>query len=75
MMLAHGMQTATELREELTVRGVKLSTVAAWRLVTHNPTRLSLPVLAALCDIFRCAPSDLITTSASHGPVRRGQPE
>lgn len=30
------------------------------RLVTGTPERLSLPVLAALCDILDCAPGDLV---------------
>jgi DNA-binding Xre family transcriptional regulator len=61
-MDAHGMTAATDLLPPLAARGVRLSPVAAWRLVTQSPTRLSLPVLAALCDIFDCAPNDLITT-------------
>ncbi len=61
-MAAHEMVAATELLKPLTARGVRLSAVAAWRLVNHNPTRLSLPTLAALCDIFGCSPNDLIVT-------------
>ncbi|MEQ7126522.1 helix-turn-helix transcriptional regulator [Actinopolymorpha sp. B11F2] len=64
LMSAHGMVAATELQPPLAARGIRISAVAAWRLVTHPPTRLSLPVLAALCDIFDCTPADLIQTSA-----------
>jgi DNA-binding Xre family transcriptional regulator len=67
VMSAQGMVAATELQAQLAVRGVRISAVAAWRLVTQPPTRLSLPVLAALCDIFACTPADLIQTSAA-GP-------
>ena len=35
------------------------------RLVTQEPERLSLPILAALCDIFTCTPSDLIEVTAA----------
>ncbi|GGV55077.1 hypothetical protein GCM10010245_87120 [Streptomyces spectabilis] len=41
------------------------------RLVTGTPERLSLPVLAALCDIFDCTPADLTSTRAENAAVRR----
>jgi DNA-binding Xre family transcriptional regulator len=62
VMHAQGMLAATDLLEPLAARGITLSAVAVWRLVRHRPTRLSLPVLAALCDIFDCTPGDLIVT-------------
>jgi hypothetical protein len=38
-----------------------------WRLrVTGTPERLSLAVLAALCDIFTVEPGDLISTDAAN---------
>ena len=42
-----------------------MSREPVYRLVTGVPERLSLPVLAALCDILDCGPGDLIE------PVRR----
>ena len=42
-----------------------------WRLVTQTPERLSLPVLAALCDIFAVTPAQLIATRAENIPARR----
>ena len=42
-----------------------------WRLVTQTPERLSLPVLAALCDIFGVTPAQLIATRAENIPARR----
>ncbi|WP_275040582.1 helix-turn-helix domain-containing protein [Nocardiopsis alkaliphila] len=36
-----------------------------------EPERLSLPVLAALCDIFECTPTDLIATRAENAAPRR----
>lgn len=41
------------------------------RLVTGVPERLSLSVLAALCDIFECSPAELVETSAQNVGVRR----
>lgn len=35
-------------------------------MATQTPERLSLPVLAALCDIFDCTPADLIATKAEN---------
>ena len=51
--------------------GSSLSSVQVWRVVTHTPERLSLPVLAALCDIFGCTPADLIATKADNVAGRR----
>jgi hypothetical protein len=45
--------------------------VQVWRLVTQIPERLSLPVLAALCDIFECTPAELIATRAENVPTRK----
>ncbi|REE58661.1 Cro/C1-type helix-turn-helix DNA-binding protein [Streptomyces sp. 3212.3] len=41
------------------------------RLVTSTPERLSLPVLAALCDIFECTPADLIATKTENAAIRK----
>jgi len=51
---------ATELGPLLEARGISLSTAQLYRLVAKTPERLSLPTLAALCDIFDCTPNDLI---------------
>ncbi|WP_406203256.1 helix-turn-helix domain-containing protein [Streptomyces decoyicus] len=39
-------------------------------MVSGTPERLSLPVLATLCDILDCTPADLIATSAQNLPAR-----
>ncbi|WP_242911546.1 helix-turn-helix domain-containing protein [Actinomadura terrae] len=71
VMATHGMFSATDLAAPLADRGVTLSSVQIWRLVTQSPERLSLPILAALCDIFDCTPSDLIGTRAQNAAPRR----
>lgn len=71
VMAAHGMFSATDLAAPLTERGIELSSVQIWRLVTQSPERLSLPVLAALCDIFECSPAELIATRAENAAPRR----
>jgi DNA-binding Xre family transcriptional regulator len=60
VMAQHGVWKTTDLVPLLAERGIHLSAAQTYRLVTQMPVRLSLPVLAALCDIFGCSPSDLI---------------
>ncbi|MET7356576.1 helix-turn-helix domain-containing protein [Streptomyces mirabilis] len=71
LMAARGMFTVAELMPHLTERGITLSSSQVHRLVSGTPERLSLPVLATLCDILDCTPTDLITTSP---PPRTSQP-
>ena len=65
LMAEKDMYATTQLRPLLAERGVALSREQVYRLVTGVPERLSLPVLAALCDILDCGPGDLIE------PVRK----
>lgn len=62
LMADHDMFNTTDLIPHLVERGVELSSVQVYRLVTQRPERLNLTVLAALCDIFGCTPADLIDT-------------
>ena len=71
VMAEHGMFATTELVPLLSARGICLSPSQVHRLVTGTPERLSLPVLAALCDIFATDPAELITTAASNVGLRR----
>lgn len=64
VMATRGIFTATDLSPLLAERGITLSSVQVWRLVTQIPERLSLPVLAALCDALDVTPADLIATRA-----------
>jgi DNA-binding Xre family transcriptional regulator len=66
VMAAHGLFNASDLVPLLAERGITLSAVQVWRLVTQTPERLSLPVLAALCDIFEVTPAQLIATRAEN---------
>ena len=63
VMAAHGMFTVTELVPLLHDRGIDLSASQVHRLASGTPERLSLPVLAALCE--------LIATRAQDAPVRK----
>ncbi|MFD6064847.1 helix-turn-helix domain-containing protein [Rhodococcus wratislaviensis] len=71
VMAAHGMFTITDLVPLLVDRGINLSVSQVHRLATGTPERLSLPVLAALCDIFHCTPAELIATKAENTAVRK----
>ena len=73
LMAAHGMHNSTELIPRLAERGIQLSRPQVYRVVHQRPERISLQLLAALCDIFglrrrgphhrhrhRCAPQNRI---------------
>jgi DNA-binding Xre family transcriptional regulator len=59
-MAERGLWKTTDLAPLLAERGIHLSAAQIYRLVAHTPERMSLDVLAALCDIFDCEPGDLI---------------
>ena len=67
VMAANGLWQTTQLSPLLAQRGIQLSAAQTYRLVTGKPERLSLRVLAALCDIFNCTPADLISIGAATG--------
>ena len=71
VMAERGMFATTDLVPLLAERGITLSASQVHRLVTGVPERLSLAVLAALCDIFDTTPDALISTTATNAGVRR----
>jgi DNA-binding Xre family transcriptional regulator len=71
VMAASGMFTVTELVPLLHERGIDLSVSQVHRLASGTPERLSLQVLAALCDIFSCTPAELIATRAQDAALRK----
>ncbi len=60
LMATKGMFMTTDLSPHLVERGIDLSREQVYRLVTQQPERLNVYVLAALCDIFDCSPNDLL---------------
>ncbi len=60
LMAARGMYMTSDLVPLLAERGVLLSREQVYRLVTQQPERLNMYVLAALCDLLACSPADLI---------------
>lgn len=59
-MVLENLTHTSDLVPRLAERGVVLSREQVYRLVAHPPRRLSMTVLAALCDILDCTPSDII---------------
>jgi DNA-binding Xre family transcriptional regulator len=68
-MAERGMYSTTDLVPLLAERGVHLSREQVYRLVTAPPQRLSMDVLAALCDILDCTPNDLITVEVVNAQI------
>lgn len=71
VMGGHKMYATTELVPLLAERGVVLSASQVHRLVTSTPERLSLTILAALCDIFGVEPGDLVLIDATNVGIRK----
>lgn len=71
LMAQRGMFQTTELVPLLAERGVVLSREQVFRLVTQPPQRLSMDVLAALCDILDCTPNDLVEITVVNAPLKK----
>jgi len=65
LMARHGLHNSTDLAPLLRERGIDLSPSQVYRVATGRPERVSLKLVAALCDIFSCGPEDLITVTAA----------
>ncbi len=64
LMHERGIHQITTLQRQLEAHGIDLSSSQIHRLVTQDPERLHVEVLAALCEILGCTPSDLIAIRA-----------
>jgi len=62
IMATRGLFATTNLQPLLAERGITLSASQVHRLVTGTPERLSLLMLAALCDLLDVTPNELIET-------------
>ena len=71
LMAAHGMHNSTDLIPRLAERGVQLSRPQVYRIVHQRPERVSLQLIAALCDILGCGVDDLVTVTATDTRKRR----
>jgi len=71
LMARNAMHNTTDLASHLRERDIDLSPSQIYRLVTQRPERLSLQILAALCDIFNCTASDLVAVGAQEQQPQR----
>ncbi|MFF0711004.1 MULTISPECIES: helix-turn-helix domain-containing protein [Gordonia] len=71
LMAAAGMHNSTDLVPLLRERGIDLSASQVYRLVAGQPERVSLQVMAAICDVFACTPGDLVTVTATDARRRK----
>ena len=60
LMAERGMFKTTDLAGPLEERGVFISRSMIYNLVSSTPKRINTDILAALCDILDCSPSDLL---------------
>lgn len=75
LMAARGMHNSTELIPRLVERGIQLSRPQVYRVVTQRPERVSLQLIAALCDILGCGVDDLVTVTATDVRRRKASSE
>jgi DNA-binding Xre family transcriptional regulator len=71
LMADRAMFQTTDLVPLLAERGISLSWEQVFRLVTQPPQRLSMDVLAALCDILDCQPNDLVEVQVVNQSIRK----
>ncbi|MFE5872544.1 helix-turn-helix domain-containing protein [Streptomyces roseifaciens] len=71
LMATHDLFQTTDLVPLLAERGVHLSREQVFRLVTQPPQRLSMDTLAALCDILKCTPNELIEVQVVNAQVSK----
>lgn len=71
LMAARGLHNTTDLIPLLQERDITLSRPQVYRLVNQRPERVSLILIAALCDIFDCESTDLVTTTATDARARK----
>ena len=71
LMESKCIHSTADLVPKLAERGIALSRIQVYRLVAQEPARITLDVLAALCDILQCTPSDLIEVSAAKRVMRK----
>lgn len=60
VMATRGIFLTSDLVPLLAERGVPLTRQYVHKLVTTQPQRINIDLLAALCDILDCRPNDLL---------------
>ncbi len=65
LMAAHGMHNSTDLIPRWPNAASSCRGPQVYRVVHQRPERVSLQLMAALCDIFGCGVEDLVTVTAT----------
>lgn len=65
------IHSVRDLSHALAERGIHLSNMQVYRLTVQQPSRVTMDILAALCDIFSCSPNDIINVEAVNQQVRK----
>lgn len=60
LMAEQGMFKTVDLAKPLKDRGINLSRSMIYNIVSGTPKRINTDLLAALCDILKCSPNDLL---------------
>lgn len=71
VMAARGMFKTSDLAAPLAERGIDISRQMIHKVVTGSPQRVNVDLLAALCDILECTPSDLLELRYEQAPITR----
>lgn len=72
VMADRGLFQTSELVPLLAERGIHVSREHVYRLVTRDPQRINVDILAALCDALSCALDDLMTPVVQEARARTG---
>ena len=73
LMASNQMHNSTDLIPRLHERGITLSRPQVYRLVHQRPERVSLKLIAALCDIFGCGPEVILVRGRTGGVDALGE--
>jgi DNA-binding Xre family transcriptional regulator len=72
VMADRGLFQTSELVPLLADRGIHVSREHVYRLVTRDPQRINVDILAALCDAFSCTLDDLMTPVVEETRAKTG---
>lgn len=72
VMADRGLFQTSELVPLLADRGIHVSREHVYRLVTKDPQRINVDILAALCDALSCTLADLMTPVVEETRAKTG---
>jgi len=72
VMADRGLFQTSELVPLLADRGIQVSREHVYRLVTRDPQRINVDILAAVCDALSCTLDDLMTPVVEETRAKTG---